>query len=201
MSFDRILQLRGWPVVFTAFVFSVVGCGTTSPFVWVGQVPPDNEVRKIATGDTIQVIVKAQAELSGDFVVSENGTYAQPVLGPTKIVGLSEVEAAEKVAQALASVVSAPEVTVTVTVPRPVRVSVTGEVNRDGTYTVQFDATLLSVLAVAGGLTPFADRNSIFIIRTRPKLMRIRFRYDDLKGGESASTLFRLRDGDVVVVE
>jgi hypothetical protein len=39
------------------------------------------------------------------------------------------------------------------------------------------------------------------VLRSRPEVVRIRFRYSDLTGGDAAALGFRFRDGDAVVVE
>lgn len=179
----------------------LVGCGSQRPFVWVQNLPPSDEVRKVQAGDTIAVAVKNQRDLSGSFTIRENGAYAQPVVGEVTVAGLSESEASKRLANLLKGIVVKPMVAITVVTPRPVRVAVLGEVNTGGLYQVQYDESVLSVIARAGGLTPFADRGGIFVIRKRPSLIRIRFRYDDLKGGDAASNAFELHDGDVIVVE
>lgn len=191
---------RALLVVALAGTFAV-GCTSSRPFVWVGNLPPDDAARQIEAGDTIGVVVQNQQDLSGQFTVLENGTYAQPVVGQVPVEGLTEAEASKRLAGLLQGVVVDPKVTVSVVTPRPVNVSVLGEVGSAGSYTVPYDASILSVLAQAGGLSQYADRDGIYLIRTRPELIRIRFRYDDLKGGDPASTLFRLKDGDVIVVE
>ena len=180
-----------------------VGCaGPQGPYTWVKDIPPGDQVRRIESGDTIAVVVRNQRELSGNFVVRENGAYAQPVVGQVRVAGMSEKDAAKFIAKLLGKdIVVNPRVDVTVISPRPVRVAVVGEVTTSGQYTVEANETLLSVLARAGGLSAFANRDAIFVIRQRPKLERIRFRYNDLKGADSKSTLFRLHDGDVIVVE
>lgn len=184
-----------------AVLAATSSCGPTRPYVWVGSLPPDRMERIIQAGDQIGVLVQKQDSLSGTFTVLENGTYAQPVVGAVSVAGLSEAEASEKLAGLLEGIVVEPRVTVAVVQPRPVRVSVTGEVQSSGVYTMPHDSTVLAVLASAGGLTPFADRDGIYLIRTRPELIRVRFRYEDLAAAEPSSTLFRLHDGDVIVVE
>ncbi|MEO1227385.1 MAG: polysaccharide biosynthesis/export family protein [Myxococcota bacterium] len=179
----------------------LTACASNRPFVWVQRLPAEETVRLIRNGDTIAVAVKNQKDLSGTFVVRENGAYPQPVVGEVAVAGLSEPAASKQLVQLLAEIVVKPQAAITVVKPRPVNVAVVGEVRTSGQFQVQYDASVLSVLARAGGLSPFASRDNIYVVRKRPQLLRIRFRYDDLKGGDPASTTFRLRDGDVLVVE
>ncbi len=179
----------------------LTACGTARPFVWVGDLPASEEARRIEPGDSIGVAVKGQDDMSGTFTVLENGTYLQPLVGPVSLAGATEAEAATRLANRLRGIVVDAKVTVTVITPRPVRVAVVGEVRTPSQFTVAFDESVLSVIARAGGLTPFANRDGIYVVRKRPRISRVRFRYEALRAGDPASTLFRLHDGDVVVVE
>jgi protein involved in polysaccharide export with SLBB domain len=76
-----------------------------------------------------------------------------------------------------------------------------GEVQKVGPLALAYDQGVLGALAATGGLTPFADADSIFVVRTRPRPLRIRFRYDDLVAPIPRANEFALQDGDVIVVE
>ena len=110
------------------------GCSSSAPYIWARNFPPAEGVRRIQAGDTIAVVVKGQADQSGSFVVRENGSFPQPVLGEVAVGGLTESEAAQRLAGLLKGVVVKPRVAVTVTKPRPVRVAVVGEVTRGGSF-------------------------------------------------------------------
>ena len=97
-------------------------------------------------------------------------------------------------------------VTITVEELRPLRVSVLGEVTRPGQYELERGAGVLAALAAASGLTDYAHRDAIFVLRSLPGQegkppARIRFRWSALTGGEKPAATFRLRAGDVVVAE
>jgi polysaccharide export outer membrane protein len=62
---------------------------------------------------------------------------------------------------------------------------------------------VVQALARAGGLNEFADEDDIFVVRqgaAGPPL-RVRFTYLSVLRGENGAADFRLRTGDVVVVE
>ncbi len=60
---------------------------------------------------------------------------------------------------------------------------------------------VLQALAIAGGLTPDASSDRIFVLRQKPSPVRIRFTYEALVHQQPAAINFRLRSGDVVLVE
>ena len=78
--------------------------------------------------------------------------------------------------------------------------SVVEEVTHPGPFEVDRGEGVLQALGRAGGFTEFASKDGIYVLRDKPT-ERVRFRYEDLVGGDERSLKFRLRDGDVVVVE
>ncbi len=189
------------PFLLTLSLSLLAGCASAPPnYIWVHNLSDQVTARPIEPGDTVGVVVKGQAELSGKFTVLENGSYTQPVVGQVQVEGLTEAEASKRQANLLKGIVVKPMVSITVTRARPVTVSVIGEVGSGGQQQVLENETILSVLARSGGLSPFANQDMIFVVRKNPELKVIRFRYDDLVAGEPRSTYFKLRDGDVIVV-
>jgi polysaccharide biosynthesis/export protein len=183
---------------------SVAGCAPPQPFVWASRLgKPDDQaaVYRIGPGDEIYVLVADQAALSGTFVVGPDGGYIQPVVGGVPITGLTTKEAAQQLTARLAGILVRPQVSISVTKRRPIRVSVIGEVTKPGRFEMPYDEGILAALANAGGLTEFADSDSIYVVRREPHLLRIRFRMRDLAGPEAISARFRLNDSDVIVVE
>ena len=180
------------------------GCVPPQPFVWASRLgKPDDQtsVYRVGPGDEIYVLVADQQALSGTFTVGPDGGYIQPVVGSVAINGLTTKEAAQQLTARLAGILVRPQVTISVTKRRPIRVSVIGEVQRAGRFEMQYDEGILAALANAGGLNEFADSDSIYVVRREPHLLRIRFRLRDLAGPEAISARFRLNDSDVIVVE
>jgi polysaccharide export outer membrane protein len=159
------------------------------------------ESTAIQPGDTLSVTVRNQTQMSGDFLVRANGAYQQPVLGEIRVQGMSVDEVAKRLTDALSGIVQSPIVTVSVASPRLLRISVLGEVRTQGNVQVPYGEGVLGAIARAGGLTEYADGESIYVLREKPKRMRIRFTFTNLTRGDEHSDAFKLRDGDVVIVE
>jgi polysaccharide export outer membrane protein len=208
VSLRRNTKPIGWARTFAAWcgalVLVIASCAPPQPFVWASRLgKPDEQasVYRIGPGDEIYVLVADQQALSGAFVVGPDGGYVQPVVGTVAINGLTTKEAAQQLTARLAGILVRPQVTISVTKRRPIRVSVIGEVQKPGRFELPYDEGILGALASAGGLTEFADGDSIYVVRREPHLLRIRFRLRDLAGPEEISARFRLNDNDVVVVE
>jgi len=185
-----------------SLAFLAAACSTSHSYVWVQDLPKQDGKTRIRVGDTLSVSVKGQESLSGDFIVREDGTYLQPVVGPLDVAGRTAPQV-EKILETELSdgIVTNPDASVAIGQARTLDIHVLGEVQSPGTVDVEPSDTLLSVLAKAGGLTEFARRNHIYVVRNRPEVMRIRFRYADLTGGDPDALAFRFRTGDAVVVE
>jgi polysaccharide biosynthesis/export protein len=191
-----------WGIASLAMVLAV-GCATESRFVWVSDVPiASQNAETIEPRDTIQISVKNQPALSGEFVVGDHGNYSQPTLGTISVAEQTTDAVAKDIQRRLDGIVVAPEVTVSITKLASIRVNVVGEVKTPGSYELARGRGLIPALAAAGWLTEFADRDRIFVLRSETGgSQRIRFRARELTAAEPHASGFRLKDGDVVVVD
>jgi polysaccharide export outer membrane protein len=139
--------------------------------------------------------------------VREDGRISMPFLQDVDVAGQTPNELANRLQVKLKSLVVSPVVTVTLVERRPTRVSVVGEVAHPGQFDLDRGAGVLQALAAAGGLTAYAHRDRIFVLRYgywadgNPEPARIRFEWSNLIRGRRPSSTFRLEPGDVVTVE
>jgi polysaccharide export outer membrane protein len=184
-------------------LLALADCAAERPFVWVRDVPISGDTSSmVEPRDTILVSVRNQASLSGEFVVGDHGEYSQPVLGIVSVRDKTTDAVAADLQFRLAGLLAKPEVSVSITKIATVRVNVVGEVKTPGTYELMRGRGVIPALAAAGWLSEFANRDGIFVIRADGAgAQRIRFRAAELTAAEPHATGFRLRDGDVVVVE
>jgi polysaccharide export outer membrane protein len=186
-------------------------CAEAQPYVWVRDLPlPAEERAIVGLRDSLLVFVRNQATLSGEFVVRDDGTYLQPMLGNVAVAGREPSAIASELQARLRGIIAEPDVSVSIVKAAPVRVSVVGEVRAPGSYELQRDRSVVSALALAGWLTDFAHRDSVFVVRPgqrpapgRPASAeaRVRFTAAALTASEPHAARFQLRDGDIVVVE
>lgn len=101
-------------------------------------------------------------QLNG-YLVDQVGNIDFPVLGKINIKGLSVEEAKEKILGRLGAYLKEPVVNIRFL---NFKVTVAGEVNRPGSFPIYNDRiSLPEVLSMAGDLTPYANRDSILIVR------------------------------------
>ena len=201
----RVRSLRrvtfGWVVLVVSV--ACFGCGSTGPFVWATDLPKeesDPTSYLIVPGDVLSVKVYNQDALATKSKVRSDGRISMPFLGDVDVHGKAPTAVAKQIEVGLKNFINTPNVTVMVDEFQPTSISIIGEVGHPGTITVDRDAGVLQALAAAGGLTENADGEGIYVLRSTPVPRRIRFTYKSLTKTPPTST-FRLRSGDVVVVE
>jgi polysaccharide export outer membrane protein len=142
-------------------------------------------------------------ELSARGRVRADGKLTMPLLDDIDVEGKRTDEVARFMEQQLKqrNLVVSPRVSVVLEEPRPLSVAVLGEVARAGMYTLDHGAGVAEALASAGGLTEFARRDRIFVVRRTPAPVRIRFSYQALAEARGKAATFRLQPGDVVVAQ
>ncbi len=186
------------------------GCSHVGDYVWADDVPepagPADAEYVIAPGDVLGVRVFNQEGMSGRARVRPDGKISLPFVNDVEAAGQTPAALARRLQQRLKEFINNPVVTVSLEEAGPIQVSVLGEVTRPGVYPVASGANVLQALAAASGLTPYASRDRIFVLRKTPSgskapVIRVRFTFEKLSHAEGRSAGFRLRDGDVVVVE
>jgi polysaccharide export outer membrane protein len=179
----------------------LAGCGG-APYVWVDELPQQGSSDEyvITSGDLVNIRVFNQESLSTRARVRSDGRLAVPMIGDVELRGRPPAAVSKEVAARLKEYVVSPVVTVTLEEPQSTAVSVLGEVARPGNYPLDTSPGVLQAIAAAGGLTDYASRDGIFVVR-RAAGKRIRFAFSSLVQGETRASAFRLRAGDVVVVE
>jgi polysaccharide export outer membrane protein len=163
--------------------------------------PPTQPGYVIQSGDLLQIRVFNQPDMSARVRVRDDGKVSIPFLNDVAAVGLTPNALAQQIQTGLKEFINAPVVTISLEEARPFSISVIGEVNKAGVYSLPLGAGVLQALAAAGGLTQYASRNKIYVIRDAPQRARIRFEFEQLTQAESKAATFRLRVGDIVVVE
>lgn len=156
-------------------------------------------------GDVISVRVFQQEAASAQRVrVRADGMVSLPLVKDVVVAGKTPAGLAAELQVRLKDFINNTSVTVSLDESRPLTVSVLGEVARSAVVTLDLNAGVLQALAAAGGLTDFAHRDGIFVLRNVPgqaSPTRIRFTWDALISGEPKAVGFALQPGDVVVAE
>ncbi|GBE95415.1 polysaccharide biosynthesis/export family protein [Nostoc cycadae] len=142
-------------------------------------------------------------DLSFQAQISPEGNIVVPQVGILSIQGLSLAEAQEKIRLSLSRVMVDPAIAVSLFSPRPVQITISGEVFRPGIYPVTSSTPRVAdALLIAGGSTMSADLRQVQVRRTLMDGSVISQNIDlyaALQNGGSVPNL-RLQDGDAVII-
>lgn len=132
------------------------------------------------------------------YLVSGDGTIDFPVLGTIAVGGLTVPQVRDTLERRLRTYLREAVVSVRFI---NFRITVLGEVNQPGTYTISSPRiTLLEAIGRAGDLSPYANRTNILHIREQNG-QRIYTRVNLQTGEVFASPVYYLQQNDIIYVE
>ena len=129
----------------------------------------------------LDIAVWNNKEMSRTVPVRPDGRISLPLLNDVQAAGLTPTQLKDALHTALAPYIPTPELSVIVREVHSIKVAVIGEVKTPGRYEFGSVATVLDVLAMAGGLTEYAVRDRVVILRREGSTTRqIPFNYAKL---------------------
>lgn len=152
----------------------------------------------IGPDDMLQVTVWKEQTLSGNFPVRPDGMISMVLLGDVKAAGLTPEQLSANLTTAYKKYIQDPIVTVLVQQVNSQRIFLVGEVGHVGPIPITPGMTPLQAISSAGGLTPYAHKNRIYILRgPQGNQQKISFNYKAALRGDNSVTL---QPNDTVVV-
>jgi polysaccharide export outer membrane protein len=158
----------------------------------------DPKTFKIGPEDVVEIRVWKEPELSGDAVVRPDGKISLSLIGDIHISGMTPLEVQAKVTEELGKVMNNPVVTVRMRAIRSSKYYITGNVGRTGMFPLVVPTTVLEALTLAGGLSEWANKKKIVILRGKE---RIFFNYNEVIKGKKLEQNIQLQNGDFIVVD
>ena len=164
----------------------------------------------LGPGDRLSLIFFNVPEYDGEAQILVDGSINLPLIGKLSIAGLTLEGATQVIGNAYAPYLRTPLITVDLVAPRPIRIGVSGEVNRPGSYEIPLTdgdtdeiiewPTVVEAITLSGGITDQANVRQIEIRRTQPsgdeQVIQIDF-WDILTTGDIQNDI-TLRHGDAI---
>ena len=171
-----------------------------TPLMATSSVAPDY---RIGPGDTLQIFVWRNPELTTTVPVRPDGKISTPLVEDMTAVGKTPSQLARDIEGVLAEYIRSPQVNVIVTVPVSAfsQVKVIGQVTTPQSLPYREGMRVLDAILAAGGLTEFAAGNRGKIVRkVDGKDTELRVKVDDLVNKGAMNQNLELKPGDVIVV-
>ena len=155
----------------------------------------------VGPGDVLHLSVWKDTSLDRVVTVRPDGMISYPLLNDVQASGLTPSQLQKNLTDKLKQYMADPEVSVVVQEVHSFAVSVLGEVKTPGRYELKGQATVLDVLAQAGGLSPFASASSVVILRPEGGVnKRIPFDYNAAVSKRAPEQMFYVHAGDIIMV-
>jgi polysaccharide export outer membrane protein len=170
------------------------------------SIEPDPRKAEFVLGpsDVLHVNVWKNPDLSGDTVVRPDGTITLPLVGDIQAAGRTTAEVRKEITQRLGTFIKddSAVVTIALTAINSYRFTVSGNIERPGTFAASHYVTVSEAMALAGGPNRYADPEDTVVIRTDGQhgTRRIPIDYPGLLAGRRPEQNIALLPGDVIYV-
>jgi len=155
----------------------------------------------LSAGDILKISVWRDDNLSGEMIVPPDGIISFPLIGDIDAKDLTIPELRKILEEKLDPFVPDPTVTVVLGRADSMIAYVVGKVQKPGRFQINMNTSVLQLLAMAGGLTPYAASDKILILRQQgEETSKIVFNYKQLEKGEALESNIAVKRGDVVLV-
>jgi polysaccharide export outer membrane protein len=176
----------------------------------VTKTRPDNVVSgtprvayeyRIGAGDALEISVWKEPEASAKVMVRPDGVISTPLIKEIQVAGLTPKQAETLITEKLVKVIQEPDVTVVVIGMNSKKIYAIGAVKKEGPIPYTYSMTVMQAISEAGGLTDYAKRNKISVLRNENgKETKFPFRYDEVIKGNHMELNILLLPGDTLVV-
>lgn len=193
--------------VIAAVALSAMGTGAQQPSS--DPVKPTAPAAAVSTPndyvigpqDVLGVRFWRDESMSGDAVVRPDGKITLQLLNDVPAAGLTTEQLRDALTKLAAKFLEDPAVTVTVKQLNSRRVTVIGEVGKQGPLPLNGPLSVIEAIGMAGGVTEFANSEKIMILRTENGAQKtLPFDFKAIKDGKKLEQNIQLMPGDTVLV-
>lgn len=126
-----------------------------------------NDLYVLGPGDGLQLTFTdpSASAIGGSVAILPDGTSTLSLLGSVQLTGLTIGQATRWLTSLYAKQLVRPELILSLVSPRPVKVTIIGEVGRPGLYPLASFSTPVSAIQTAGGVTLNADIRKVLLRR------------------------------------
>lgn len=200
----KIIYRRVFFALF-AVVFTIITTSCAAPWANIPSEPAAPQTvskeYRVQPGDRLFVSVWREESLQREVVVQPDGGIRFPLAGEVAAAELTLSEIEETLKGRLIKYIPEPAVSVSLMQSTGNRIYVLGRVNAPGEYVLPRNIDVMQALALAGGMTPFAKKDKIKVLREEKGSERAyHFNYAEVERGERLRQNITLIPGDTIVV-
>jgi polysaccharide biosynthesis/export protein len=199
MGIKTLFNVR---IVYLAVLLAVISGSSRAEDVVIRTEEDAANAYAIGVGDVLEISVWKNPELAVTTPVRPDGRISVPLLGDVQASGMTPLALRQNLTDRFKEFVTAPGVSVVIKEINSRKVFVTGEVKTPGAYDLQPRTKLMQVVAMAGGLTPYAKKKVIVLRDSRDGRNDRRYEVDldAIVSGKRPSDNLVLQPGDTIWV-
>lgn len=153
----------------------------------------------LGPGDVFEVRIFGEEELSGAYRVAGDGTIDFPLVGKTKVDGLTASTLSDQLRKSLSKYLNNPSVSVFLKEYNSRKIFVFGQVRAPGTFAYEQSMSIVQAITLAGGFEKLADQDATSVTRVIDgREQRLRVSVKAIAEGRAQN--FSLEPGDIVFV-
>jgi polysaccharide export outer membrane protein len=165
------------------------------------EVAADSEKYIIGAEDVLYIHVWKEETLSKTVTVRIDGKISMPLIDEIQAAGITPLQLKEIITEKLKEFVEIPNVNVIVMEANSFKVYISGQVKNSGAHRLRTETSLAQIIAMAGGVTEWANLKKIIIIRKENgKEKRMIVNYKKFVQGKDLSANPVLKSGDTIIV-
>ena len=182
-----------------ATVPATIAQTSKAPVVPVKYAEPFGEGEyRIGPEDVIEVFVWNEEELGVTAVVRPDGKITAKLIGDIIASGKTARELESEIKTKLAPFIEGAKVSAVVKEINSPKVSVFGEVRKPDVYTIKQKTTVLGAISLAGGLTEFAKKDNIVVLRESSEgQQQFKLKLDAMTRDKNPN-VFYVEPGDII---
>jgi len=151
--------------------------------------------------DKLSISVWKEPDLTKTVIIRPDGKITFPLVGDVQAAGRAPRQLTDDLTKLLGRFIKEPVVTVVVEEINNFKVFVLGEVTIQGALNLRRRTRLLEAIALAGGMSKFADKSNVLLLRFEDgKEIRTRIDYRKVVSGEKPELNLYLKPGDTIIV-
>ncbi len=187
------------------FLLQLTGCATRYPAAsQEARTVDETPMYVIGAGDTLNIFVWRNPELSTGTTVRPDGRITTPLLEDLQASGRTSSELARMMEKALSTYIKNPVVTVMVSGfrgPFDHQIRVVGQAAQPQALPFSDGMTMLDVMIAVGGITPYAAGNKATVVRNVDgQAQQFSVRLDDLLNGGDITANVSMLPGDILII-
>ena len=196
------LARRALLLMMSALVLA--GCASSPASEADTSPQPSGHDYLIGPGDTLNIIVWRNPEVSLVVPVRPDGKFSTPLVEDIPASGKTATQLAREIEASLSKFIQQPVVTVIVTSivgAYSEQIRVIGQAAKPQALPYRQEMSLLDVMIAVGGVTEFAAGNKATVIRSiNGKQVKLPVRLNDLIKDGDISANIQMRPGDILVI-